>query len=151
MIMKLSSISNIIENVILYIFLAILSCLFGSFAGGLTWFIGGVVLAEISGIDLPLWSILVFVMIPAIELFIMAETDNLDCGEVWVFDLIFWALWLASLAAIGCIENKLKPGLSGFEAFTLSLGMPVALVMVIAFIAFIISCLNKIATRHIDR
>lgn len=151
MIMKLSSISNIIENVILYIFLAILSCLFGGFAGGLTWFIGGVVLAEISGINLPLWSILVFVMIPTIELFIMAETDNLDCAEVWVFDMIFWALWLASLAAIGCIENKLKLGLSGFEAFILSLGMPVGLVMIIAFIAFIVICVNKIATKHIDR
>ena len=158
MIMKLSSISNIIENIsdrieniLSYTLLVIVSCLFGGFAGGLTWFIGGVVLAEISDINIPLLSILVFVMIPAIELFIMAETDNLDCGEVWVFDLIFWALWLASLAAIGCIENNLKLGLSGFEAFTLSLGMPVGLVMIIAFIAFIVSCLNKIATRHIDR
>lgn len=150
MITKLS-ISDIIENVILYTFLVIISCIFGVFAGSLTWFIGGVVLAAISGINLPFWSAIVFSIVPATELFIMAETDNLDCAEVWVFDMIFWALWLASLAAIGCIENKLKPGLSGFEAFTLSLGMPVGLVMIIAFIAFIVSCLNKIATRHIDR
>lgn len=150
MITKLS-ISDIIENVILYTFLVIISCIFGVFAGSLTWFIGGVVLAAISGINLPFWSAIVFSIVPATELFIMAETDNLDCAEVWVFDMIFWALWLASLAAIGCIENKLKPGLSGFEAFTLSLGMPVGLVMIISFIAFIVSCLNKIATRHIDR
>ena len=150
MITKLS-ISDIIENVILYTFLVIISCIFGVFAGSLTWFIGGVVLAAISGINIPFWSAIVFSIVPATELFIMAETDNLDCAEVWVFDMIFWALWLASLAAIGCIENKLKPGLSGFEAFTLSLGMPVGLVMIIAFIAFIVSCLNKIATRHIDR
>lgn len=120
MITKLS-ISDIIENVILYTFLVIISCIFGVFAGSLTWFIGGVVLAAISGINLPFWSAIVFSIVPATELFIMAETDNLDCAEVWVFDMIFWALWLASLAAIGCIENKLKPGLSGFEAFTLSL------------------------------
>lgn len=145
------SISDRIENVLLYTALVIISCIFGGFTGGLTWFIGGVVLAEISGINLPFWSAIVFSIVPASELFIMAVTDNLDCGEVWVFDLIFWALWLASLAAIGCIENKLKPGLSGSEAFILSLGMPVGLIMIIAFIAFIVICVNKIATRHIDR
>lgn len=149
MITKLS-ISDIIENVILYTFLVIISCIFGVFAGSLTWFIGGVVLAAISGINIPFWSAIVFSIVPATELFIMAETDNLDCEEVWVFDMIFWALWLASLAAIGCIENNLKLGLSGFEAFILSLGMPVALVMIIAFIAFIVICVNKIA-KHIDR
>lgn len=149
MITKLS-ISDIIENVILYTFLVIISCIFGVFAGSLTWFIGGVVLAAISGINLPFWSVIVFSIVPATELFIMAETDNLDCAEVWVFDMIFWALWIASLVAIGCIENKLKLGLSGFEAFILSLGMPVGLVMIIAFIAFIVVFVNKIA-KHIDR
>ena len=150
MIMKLS-IRDRIENILLYTFLVIISCIFGVLVSGLTWFIGGVVLAEISDINIPLLSILVFVMIPAIELFIMAETDNLDCGEVWVFDLIFWALWLASLAAIGCIENNLKLGLSGFEAFMLSLGMPVGFVMIIAIIAFAVIGVSKIAKGHKDR
>lgn len=145
------SISDRIENVLLYTALVIISCIFGVFTGGLAWYVGGVALAEISGINIPFWSAIVFSIVPAIELFIIAVTDNLDCEAVCGFDLIFFALWLASLAAIGCIENKLKPGLSGFEAFTLSLGMPVGLVMIIAFIAFIISCLNKIVTRHIDR
>lgn len=150
MIMKLS-IRDRIENILLYTFLVIISCIFGVLVGGLTWFVGGVVLAAISGINIPFWSAIVFLIVPAIELFIMAVTDNLDCAEVWVFDLIFWALWLASLAAIGCIENKLKLGLSGFEAFILSLGMPVGFVMIIAIAAFIVIGVRKIAKGHIDR
>lgn len=144
------NISDRIENALLYTALVIISCIFGVLVGCFTWFVGGVVLAEISGINLPFWSAIVFSIVPAIEMFIMTVTDNLDSEAVLVFDIVFWALWLASLAAIGCIENKLKLGLSGFEAFILSLGMPVGLVMIIAFIAFIVVFVNKIA-KHIDR
>ena len=145
------SISDRIENVLLYTALVIISCIFGVLVGILALTVGSIILAEISGINLPFWSAIVFSIVPAIELFIMTVTDNLDSEAVLVFDVVFWALWLASLAAIGCIENKLKLGLSGFEAFILSLGMPVSLVMIIAFIAFIVICVNKIFTRHIDR
>lgn len=145
------SISDRIENVLLYTALVIISCIFGVLVGILALAVGSIILAEISGINLPFWSAIVFSIVPAIELFITTVTDNLDSEAVLVFDVVFWALWLASLAAIGCIENKLKLGLSGFEAFILSLGMPVSLVMIIAFIAFIVICVNKIFTRHIDR
>ena len=148
MITKLS-ISDIIENVILYTFLVIISCIFGVFAGSLTWFIGGVVLAAISGINLQFWSAIVFSIVPATELYIYSKTDLIDAETFLLVNFIVWALWIASLAAIGCIENKLKLGLSGFEAFILSLGMPVGLVMIIAFIAFIVVFVNKIA-KHID-
>ena len=145
------NISDRIENALLYTALVIISCIFGVLVGCFTWFVGGVVLAEISCINLPFCSAIVFSIVPAIELFISVVTDNMDCEAILVFDVVFWALWLASLAAIGCIENKLKLGLSGYEAFIISLGMPVGLVMIIAFIAFMVICFNKIATKHIDR
>ena len=108
-------------------------------------------IAEISDIDIPLWTILVFVIVPATELYIYFKTD-ID-AELFLFaDLIFLALWLASLAAIGCIENKLKLGLSGTEAFVISLGMPVAFAMIITVIAFTVIGVSKIATKwHKDR
>lgn len=145
------SISDRLENVLLYTALVVISCIFGVLVGILALTVGSIILAEISGINLPFWSAIVFSIVPAIEMFIMTVTDNLDSEAVLVFDVVFWALWIASLAAIGCIENKLKLGLSGFEAFILSLGMPVGLVMIIAFIAFIVICLNKIVNRHVDR
>ena len=145
------SISTKIDTILKCMALMLLLGIFGFIVGCLPWYIGGVMLAEISDIDIPLWTILVFVIVPATELYIYSKTDLIDEETFLFVNFIFWALWLASLAAIGCIENKLKPGLSGSEAFIISLGMPVALVMIIAFIAFVVSSFNKIATRHIDR
>ena len=116
----------------------LLTGLLGFAVGCLPWYVGSVMLAEISDIEIPLWSILVFVIVPATELYIYSKTDLIDEETFLLVNFIVWALWLASLAAIGCIENNLKLGLSGFEAFILSLGMPVGFVMIIAFIAFIV-------------
>lgn len=145
------NISTKIDTILKCMALMLLLGIFGFIVGCLPWYIGGVMLAEISDIDIPLWTILVFVMVPATELYIYSKTDLIDEETFLLVNFIVWALWIASLFTIGYIENNLKLGLSGFEAFTLSLGMPVGLVMIIAFIAFIVSCLNKIATRHIDR
>ena len=144
------SVTSKIDTILEFIALMLLTGLLRFAVGCLPWYVGSVMLAEISDIDIPLWSILVFVIVPATELYIYFKTD-IDGEAFFVADFIFLALWLASLAAIGCIENKLKLDLSGFEAFILSLGMPVGLVMIIAFIAFIVICVNKIATKHIDR
>lgn len=145
------SVTSKIDSILEFIALMLITGLLGFTVGCLPWYIGSVVLAEISDIEIPLWSILVFVIVPATELYIYSKTDLIDEETFLWADLTFLAFWLASLAAIGCIENNLKLGLSGFEAFILSLGMPVGLVMIIAFIAFIVICLNKIFTRHIDR
>ena len=146
---KLSVISKI-DSILEFIALMLITGLIGFTVGCLPWYVGGVMLAEISDIDIPLWTILVFLIVPATELYIYFKTD-ID-AELFLFaDLIFLALWLASLAAIGCIENKLKLGLSGFEAFMLSLGMPVGFVMIIAIAAFIVIGVRKIAKGHIDR
>lgn len=143
------SVTSKIDTILEFIALMLLTGLLGFAVGCLPWYVGSVMLAEISDIEIPLWSILVFVIVPATELYIYFKTD-ID-AEVFLWgDFIFFALWLASLVAIGCIENKLKLGLSGFEAFILSFGMPVGLIMIITFIAFIVICVNKIA-KHIDR
>ena len=144
------SISTKIDTILKCMALMLLLGIFGFIVGCLPWYIGGVMLAEISDIDIPLLTILVFVIVPATELYIYSKTDLIDEETFLLVNFIVWALWIASLAAIGCIENKLKLGLSGFEAFILSLGMPVGLVMIIAFIAFIVVFVNKIA-KHIDR
>lgn len=145
------NISTKIDTILKCMALMLLLGIFGFIVGCLPWYIGGVMLAEISDIDIPLWTILVFVMVPATELYIYSKTDLIDEETFLLVNFIVWALWIASLFTIGYIENNLKLGLSGFEAFILSLGMPVGLVMIIAFIAFIVICVNKIATRHIDR
>lgn len=145
------SVTSKIDTILKCMDLMLLLGIFGFIVGCLPWYIGGVMLAEISDIDIPLWTILVFVMVPATELYIYSKTDLIDEETFLLVNFIVWALWIASLFTIGYIENNLKLGLSGFEAFILSLGMPVGLVMIIAFIAFIVICVNKIATRHIDR
>ena len=145
------SVTSKIDTILKCMDLMLLLGIFGFIVGCLPWYIGGVMLAEISDIDIPLWTILVFVMVPATELYIYSKTDLIDEETFLHVNVIVWALWIASLFTIGYIENNLKLGLSGFEAFILSLGMPVGLVMIIAFIAFIVICVNKIATRHIDR
>lgn len=145
------SVTSKIDTILEFIALMLLTGLLGLAVGCLPWYVGSVMLAEISDIEIPLWSILVFVIVPATELYIYSKTDLIDEETFLLVNFIVWALWIASLAAIGCIENKLKPGLSGYEAFIISLGMPVGLVMIIAFIAFIVICVNKTATRHIDR
>ena len=145
------SVTSKIDTILKCMDLMLLLGIFGFIVGCLPWYIGGVMLAEISDIDIPLWTILVFVMVPATELYIYSKTDLIDEETFLLVNFIVWALWIASLFTIGYIENNLKLGLSGFEAFILSLGMPVGLVMIIAFIAFIVICVNKIATKHIDR
>ena len=132
------SVTSKSDTILEFIALMLLTGLLGFAVGCLPWYVGSVMLAEISDIEIPLWSILVFVIVPATELYIYSKTDLIDEETFLLVNFIVLALWLASLAAIGCIENNLKLGLSGFEAFILSLGMPVGFVMIIAFIAFIV-------------
>lgn len=132
------SVTSKIDTILEFIALMLLTGLLGFAVGCLPWYVGSIMLAEISDIEIPLWSILVFVIVPATELYIYSKTDLIDEETFLLVNFIVLALWLASLAAIGCIENNLKLGLSGFEAFILSLGMPVGFVMIIAFIAFIV-------------
>ena len=146
-----SSVSSKIDIVLECIALVLITGLLGFTVGCLPWYVGAVVLAEISDIEIPLWSILVFVIVPATELSIYFKTDLVDAETFLVVDFIFLALWIASLAIIGCIENKLKLGLSGTEAFVISLGMPVAFVMIITVIAFTVIGVSKIAKGHKDR
>ena len=132
------SVTSKSDTILEFIALMLLTGLLGFAVGCLPWYVGSVMLAEISDIEIPLWSILVFVIVPATELYIYSKTDLIDEETFLLVNFIVLALWLASLAAIGCIENNLKLGLSGFEAFILSLGMRVGFVMIIAFIAFIV-------------
>ena len=145
-----SSVIDMINTLLAYIALMIISCVFGALVSILPFAVGVIMLSDISCIEIPFGSLAVFASIPAIELFIMV-TDNID-GEAFLWlDLIFLVLWIASLAIIGCIENKLKLGLSGTEAFVISLGMPVAFVMIITVIAFTVIGVSKIAKGHKDR
>lgn len=146
-----SSVIDMINTLLAYIALMIISCVFGALVSILPFAVGVIMLSGISCIEIPFGSLIVFTSIPAIELFIIMVTDKID-GEAFLWlDLIFLVLWIASLAIIGCIENKLKLGLSGTEAFVISLGMPVAFVMIITVIAFTVIGVSKIAKGHKDR
>lgn len=145
-----TSIYDNISNFVAYIILAAISVCFGLVVCILPWIIGVYILNEIAKIILPDLSLILFAAVLAIEIFTIATTE-IESTIFGLIDLTYYVLWDISLVLIGYIDNNMKLELSGTEAFIISLGMPVALVMIIAFIAFIVSCLNKIATRHIDR
>ena len=87
-----SSVSSKIDIVLECIALVLITGLLGFTVGCLPWYVGAVVLAEISDIEIPLWSILVFVIVPATELSIYFKTDLVDAETFLVVDFIFLAL-----------------------------------------------------------